>query len=75
MTSHEDWLQNLYNAMANNQIDSVRQLLQGRHQFDHMEDKDVFGCRLHQAVNFGNPNVVRAILQSGCYVDTKTVGY
>ena len=64
--------------MIHDRTDEALSLLEGRHDFNHMDDQDVFvsdsAYPLHQAAGKGNLKIVRAILRSGCYVDIKSPG-
>ena len=71
----ESWQRDLENAIRNDKTDEALCLLDRRHEWDHLEDRDVFVNDeewlqpLHWAAYIGNEAVLRAILKSGCFVD------
>ena len=71
----ESWQRDLKNAIENDKTNEALRLLDRRHEWDHLEDRDVFvndkiDLRpVHLAASKGNEAVLRAILKSGCFVD------
>ena len=76
MSDHPGWLKALERAVSKNRTETAFSLLQRRHEWDHLEDEDVFADNwypLHYAAFKGNEEGLRAILRSGCYVDIRSM--
>ena len=75
MGAHIMGQRDLENAIEDDKTNEALRLLDRRHEWDHLEDRDVFANEkkwrrpLHWATVKGNEAVLRAILKSGCFVD------